>query len=249
LRALFASGLTQRFPVRYFVIASNRPQVFSLGGDLAVFAASVRRGEHEMLRAHANICVDIMRSLTMAFGLPIVTLSAVNGQCLGGGFEGALATDFLIAERNAKLGLPEKAFNTFPGMGAVSLLGRRVGAALASEIIFSGEIFSGERMHELGVVDVLAPDGEAHKTALNWMREGGENRWRLRLAMTDARRRCFPVTREELSKIVDVWVDCVLGLSDHDLRYMDRLAAAQKRFSTAGRGNSVERRLGRKAGP
>jgi DSF synthase len=234
LRKLFFSGA--RYPIRYFVIASKRPEVFSLGGDLAAFAASVRRGDREILRAHANICVDIVRSLTMAFDLPIVTLSAVHGQCLGGGFEGALATDFLIAERSAKLGLPEMAFNTFPGMGAVSLLSRRVGAAQADEIISGGGIYSGERMHELGVVDVVAPDGGAHKAARDWMLDGGEEGWRVRRVITEARRLCFPVSRDELSQIVDVWIDCVFALSDHDLRHMERLSTAQKRLFARKRG-------------
>ena len=95
----------------------------------------------------------------------------MNGQCLGGGFEGALVTDFLVVERDAKLGLPEIGFNTFPGMGAVSLLTRRAGQALAERIISSGSIYSGQEMFDLGVVDVLAPEGRAHETATAWMRE------------------------------------------------------------------------------
>ena len=154
LRGLRASECGARWPIRYFAIGSKRPGVFSLGGDLAAFAVAVRNGEHEMLRAHANICVDIMHSLDAAFDLPIVTLSAVNGQCLGGGFEGALVTDFLVVERDAKLGLPEIGFNTFPGMGAVSLLTRRAGQALAERIISSGSIYSGQELFDLGIVDV-----------------------------------------------------------------------------------------------
>ena len=186
-----------------------------------------------MLRAHANICVDIMHSLDVGFDLPIVTLSAVNGQCLGGGFEGALVTDFLVVERDAKLGLPEIGFNTFPGMGAVSLLTRRAGQALAERIISSGSIYSGQEMFDLGVVDVLTPEGRAHETATAWMREGGEDRWRKRRALAEARRRCFAMPREELHYIVDLWVECVKALADHDLRHMDRLVAAQRRLSRA----------------
>jgi DSF synthase len=233
LRRLCASKCGERWPIRYFAIGSKRPGVFSLGGDLAAFAAAVRNGEHEMLRAHANICVDIMHSLDVGFDLPIVTLSAVNGQCLGGGFEGALATDFLVVERDAKLGLPEIGFNTFPGMGAVSLLTRRAGQALAERIISGGSIYSGQEMFDLGIVDVLAPEGRAHETAAAWMREGGEDRWRKRRALAQARRRCFAMPREELHYIVDLWVECVKTLTDHDLRHMDRLVAAQRRLSRA----------------
>jgi DSF synthase len=228
---LYACGGAARHPIRYFAIGSKRPNVFSLGGDLAAFAAAVRKGEHATLRAHANICVDIMHGLENGFGLPIVTLSAVNGRCLGGGFEGALVTDFLIVERNAKLGLPEIAFNSFPGMGAVSLLTRRAGPALAEQIISSGSIYSGQEMFDLGVVDILAADGKVHETATAWMRDGGEARWLKRRALAEARRKCFPTPREEFHQIVDLWVECVKALTDQDLRHMDRLVAAQRRLS------------------
>ncbi|MGA8170233.1 MAG: crotonase/enoyl-CoA hydratase family protein [Methylocystis sp.] len=231
LRGLWKSADGDHWPIRYFAIGSKRPDVFSLGGDLAAFAEAVRNGEHEMLRAHANICVDIMHSLDAGFDLPIVTLSAVNGLCLGGGFEGALVTDFLIVERDAKLGLPEIGFNTFPGMGAVSLLTRRAEPALAERIISSGAIYSGQEMFDLGIVDILSPEGQARETATAWMREGGENRWRKRRALAEARRRCFGMPREELRYIVDLWVDCVKALGERDLRHMDRLVAAQKRLS------------------
>ncbi len=240
IRALFASGDTARWPIRYFVIASKRKDVFALGGDLADFARSVRSRDVRTLEAHARICVDIMHGLITGFGLPIVTLSVVHGQCLGGGFEGALVTDFLFAERSARLGLPEVAFNTFPGMGAVSLLTRRAGMALAEQMISSGAVYAGEELYDLGVVDALAPDGQGRETATAWMLEGGEARWLKRRLLAEARRRHFPVTQQELDRIVRVWVDCVAALPDRDLRHMDRLVAAQKRLSRAIHSASAE---------
>ena len=129
LRLLFESDCYERYPIRYFVMASKKTAVFSLGGDLATFSsAAIRKRARDDLRRYAYACIDVMYGLTTGFDLPIVTLSAVRGQCLGGGFEGALATDFLIAEEGSKLGVPEIGFNTFPGMGAVSFLNRRVGS-------------------------------------------------------------------------------------------------------------------------
>jgi DSF synthase len=65
------------------------------------------------------------------------------------------------------------------------------------------------------------------------MREGGEDRWRKRRALGEARRRCFAMPREELHYVVDLWVECVKALTDHDLRHMDRLVTAQRRLSRA----------------
>ena len=51
-----------------------------------------------------------------AFHTPLITIALVQGDALGGGFECALSFDVLIAERSAKMGLPEVLFNLFPGM-------------------------------------------------------------------------------------------------------------------------------------
>lgn len=230
LRLLFEAGLTKDFPVRYFVMGSNKKSVYSLGGDLVTFASSVRNRQIEKLVSYAHACVDLIYSLTQGLGLPIVSLAVVNGQCLGGGFEAALASDFIIAEETAKLGVPESTFNAFPGMGAVTLLTRRLGTALSERIIGTGAIYTAREMLEFGGVDLVSPAGALRESADAWMREGGEERWRRRRALADARRRCFPVTRDELMRITDLWAECSAALSDHDLRHMERLAAAQKRL-------------------
>lgn len=230
LLRLAESDKDGRWPFRYFVIASRRPGVFGLGGDLAAFAAAVRERRAGALCEHAEICVDIMHGLLTGFGLPIVTLSAVHGQCLGGAFEGALATDFLIAEEDARLGLPEIAFNTFPGMGAVSLLGRRLAGGLAERIVAEGEIYSGRDMYDLGVVHALAPPGQIFAATRQWMGIEDETLWRRRRALAEARRIHRGVSRDEFSRVVNEWVECVLGLNERDLRHLDRLVAAQKRL-------------------
>jgi DSF synthase len=231
VKALAQSPYADRWPIRYFVMNSNKPGVFSLGGDLATFSASVRKRDRHSLLTYAHVCIDVMYGLTSALGLPLVTVSTVRGQCFGGGFEGAMATDFLIAEESAKLGVPEVAFNTFPGMGAVTFLKRRVGVALAEQIIATGAAHSAKEMHDFGVVDVLAPDGRLRETALEWMCEGGEERWMRRRALADLRRDCFPITREELLRVVELWVDCSFSIGESDLRHMERLVAAQGRLS------------------
>ena len=58
----------------------------------------------------------------------------------------ALSCDMLIAERQAKLGLPEVVFNLFPGMGAYTYLSRRIGSMKAEELIMSGRLYTAEEM-------------------------------------------------------------------------------------------------------
>lgn len=233
LQAMFAIGLTARTPIRYLVIASNKPGVFNLGGDLSVFSAAIRAHNIDLLRRYAHTCVDLIDSLVRGLDLPIVTVSAVHGQCLGGAFEAALATDFIIAEENARFAMPEIAFNTFPGMGAVSLLTRKLGAALARKIISEGRVYSGREMYDLEAVDFLAPQDDIRSATLAWILKGGKIAWARRRTLAEARRRTSPVTREELMRITDLWAECSTRISDADLRHMERLVRAQSRLLNA----------------
>ena len=231
VRTLFASDQIKIYPIRYFLMASNKSSVFNLGGDLAMFAQSIRDGNRDKLRLYARACVDLVHSLSMAFDMPMVTLSVIAGQALGGGFEGALAEDFIVADEAARIGVPEVSFNTFPGMGAMTLLSRRVGSAQAENLIASGKVYTGQQMFEAGVIDIVAPAGGAHETARTWMRQGGKAAFERRLAMATARRRFFPVAADELQAITDLWVECSCNVTPHDIRHMERLASAQKRLN------------------
>ncbi|STD20804.1 enoyl-CoA hydratase [Enterobacter asburiae] len=86
----------------------------------------------------------------------------VEGSALGGGFEAALAHHFVLAQRDARLGFPEIAFNLFPGMGGYSLVARRAGMKLAEELIYKGESHTAEWYEQHGLVDVLFEPGQSY---------------------------------------------------------------------------------------
>lgn len=230
LRALWRSARMRDFPFRYLVMAAKRPGVFSLGGDLASFATAIRARDAATLLTYAHACVDLVYSYSQSLDLPIVTLCAVHGQCLGGAMEAALAFDFIIAEEDAVFGLPEVAFNTFPGMGAVTLLTRRIGPALTERMISSGETFSGRAMFDASVIDRLAPPGGARAAAVDWMREDGDAKWRRRRTLAEARRRSYPITHDELRRITELWAETSTRIEERDLRHMERLVRAQQRL-------------------
>ncbi|MEZ4272963.1 MAG: enoyl-CoA hydratase-related protein [Myxococcota bacterium] len=86
-------------------------------------------------------------------------LAAVNGFALGGGCELALACDVIYASSQAKFGQPEVKLGLIPGFGGAVRLPRKVGLAAASEWIYTGEIYSAEQAHAIGLVhQVLEPD-------------------------------------------------------------------------------------------
>src|SRR3990172_3471215 len=146
-------------PVRFLVLASKTPGIYSLGGDLHLFKRCIETRDRDTLREYAAACIEALHLMANNLFLPLATISLAQGDALGGGFEAALSCSVIIAERRARFGFPEVLFNLFPGMGAYSFLARRIGAVKAERIILSGSVFTAEQLHEMGVVDILVDDG------------------------------------------------------------------------------------------
>jgi DSF synthase len=164
--------------------------------------------------------------------VPLITVSLVRGDALGGGFEAAISSNLVIAERSVKFGLPEMLFNLFPGMGAYSLIARRIGAAQAERMILSTRIYSAEELCDLGLVDVLADDGKGEEAVYEYVEQFGR-RHSAHCAVYNVRRRVNALTHEELLDVARIWVDAALELDEPALRRMERLAAAQDRRVSA----------------
>lgn len=213
---------------RCLVWASELDGIFNLGGDLDLFVELIQSGDEQGLRRYAYRCVDTVYNNLRNVGLPLMNIALVQGDALGGGFEAALSSDIIIAERQSKFGLPEVLFNLFPGMGAYSLLCRRLDGARARQMILSGRLYSAEEMYDLGVVDALAEPGEGKAAARRYI-EQNQRRYHMLLALGEVRRRCQPIDYQELIDVTDLWVDTALNLQDMDLRRMKRLVEAQKR--------------------
>ena len=214
--------------LRYFVCGSKTPGVYNLGGDLRHFAESIRKRDLGAMRKYAETCVRMQYANYNAFGAPIVTFALVQGDALGGGFEHALAFDVLVAERSARLGLPEIIFNLFPGMGAYSFLSRRVGRKMAESFILEGKIYSAEELHAMGIVDLLVEDGEGEAAIVDYCTRN-KQRFAAERAVYLARRATDPVELDELLRITNIWAETAMTLSEADVRKMERLADAQER--------------------
>jgi cyclohexa-1,5-dienecarbonyl-CoA hydratase len=99
--------------------------------------------------------------------LPIVTAALVRGRCLGGGFEIALACDFIFAEESAVFGLPEVALGVFPP-AASALLPPRVGTARATSAIIVGKQVPALEWHRAGLVEAVVADGALEASVDLW---------------------------------------------------------------------------------
>jgi cyclohexa-1,5-dienecarbonyl-CoA hydratase len=98
---------------------------------------------------------------------PAVTAAVVRGRCLGGGFELALACDFVFAERTAVFGLPEIALGVFPPAASV-LLPARVGLARATSAILTGAARPAGDWLRFGLVEQLSEPGEIGADVDRW---------------------------------------------------------------------------------
>lgn len=214
--------------LRYFVCGSKTPGIYNLGGDLRHFAECIRTRDLAAMRKYAETCVRMQYANSNGFGAPIITMALVQGDALGGGFEHALAFDILVAERSARLGLPEIIFNLFPGMGAYSFLVRRVGRKIAESFILEGKIHTAEELFDLGIVDILVEDGEGESAIVDYCQRN-QQRFAAERAVYLARRVTTPVELEELLRITNIWAETAMTLTDADVRKMERLADAQER--------------------
>jgi len=214
------------YPIEYVILASDSPGVFNLGGDLDLFQKLI--GEHNRagLLLYGRACIDVLYRNYIGHELPVTTISLVQGECLGGGFEAALSGDVVIAEKSARFGFPEILFNLFPGMGAYSFLERRVGQRLTEELLTSGKIYSAVDMRELGVIDAVAEDGEGEAEVAALIKRRVRSRNGL-AALAQVRRRIHRLDYAELMDVVEIWVDSALRLNPRDIKLMQRLVSRQ----------------------
>jgi DSF synthase len=214
-------------PVNYCVIASRHPKVFNLGGDLVLFMQLIREKNKEALMHYARLCIEAIYTRLTGFNAKAITLSVIQGDALGGGFEFALSSNIIIAEQGTRFGFPEILFNMFPGMGAYSLLSRKVGMRIAEDLITSGNTYKAEDLHKLGIIDIIAPVGEGKKVANDLMRKQEKHVNSLK-NIYRCRQLVNPVSNTELQNVISAWVDAAMLISEKDLTTMRRLANSQR---------------------
>lgn len=107
--------------------------------------------------------------------LSIPVIAAVNGHAIGGGFGLALLCDMRVVNKDARLGANFARLGIHCGMAVSYILPRLVGLARASELLFTGRIFTGETAHEIGISNYTVPEDKVLETALKLAREIAES--------------------------------------------------------------------------
>jgi DSF synthase len=228
-RGILARFAEQPDELRYLLLGSRTPGVFNLGGDLDLFAAKIRERDRAALVAYGKSCVRILHRNMNGLGLPMITIGLAQGDALGGGFESLLSFNVIIAEKTAKFGFPENLFGLFPGMGAYSLLARRVGTAFAEDMILSGRTYTADEMKTAGLVHIVAEPGQGVAAARDYIARSKRRHTGSR-AVFEAGRAVSPISLAELDRVVEIWADACLSLRERDLKVMQRLVSAQDKL-------------------
>lgn len=153
MRAAIAAAVTeldQDAAIRAIVIAGGA-EVFAAGADLNLL---VDKGTQDV----ADIDLGQYWAPVAKCSKPLI--AAVSGFALGAGCELVMMCDFIVADSTARLGQPELNVGIMPGAGGTQRLIRAVGKPVASMMLLTGEMLTGERAYQLGLVADLAEDGK-----------------------------------------------------------------------------------------
>ena len=146
--------------VKTVILTGAGEKIFVAGADISLFPKMGQKEGEEFSQELQGVFDKIE-------GLEKVVICAVNGMALGGGCELAMACDIRIASESAKFGQPEVNLGVIPGAGGTQRLPRLVSKGKAKELIFTGDMITASEAKEIGLVDRIAPKGEAVSEAKN----------------------------------------------------------------------------------
>ncbi len=140
------------------VIVYGGEKVFAAGADIKEMEGM----SYTDMADHSVTLQYFTRALAR---IPKPTVAAITGYALGGGCEVALACDFRVAAKNAKLGQPEILLGIIPGAGGTQRLARLVGPARAKDLVFSGRFVSADEALAIGLVDEVVEAEDVYAAA------------------------------------------------------------------------------------
>ena len=140
----------KRLPLRALLLRAEG-KIFCAGADVSAFKGKTGSDARASFTSHLRMIADIEE-------LPFPTLAAVQGMCVGGGLELALACDLIWASASARLGQLEATIGTTTLLGGVQRLAERAGPSRAREIIYSAEPYDAATLERWNIVNRVVPD-------------------------------------------------------------------------------------------
>jgi enoyl-CoA hydratase/carnithine racemase len=149
---------------RVLVIGSEISGVFASGGDVELISRTDATGFVSYMHA-------LREALDRLAGLETPTIAALDGHAFGGGLELALACTLRVAGSGIGVGLPQIKLGTIPAAGGTQRLPRLIGHGKALDLLVTGRTVEAEEAYAIGLVDRLAPEGEALTVAVELARD------------------------------------------------------------------------------
>lgn len=244
------SDLMQRKDIKGLLVTSGKSDIFIAGADLSLI-----KGLDTLEKALAG-CSEGQQAIHRFSKLPFETVAAINGACLGGGFELALACKKRVASdgKAVKIGLPEVNLGILPGFGGSVRLPRLIPLVSALPLILAGSQLDGVRAYKTGVLDAYLPAQDFNKRALVWAKaNAGKPGHRVRSFMTSMmewpglRQYVFSKARQDVMKKTNGKYPSPLKILDllseiHGMNIEDALKREAKAFSLLAV-TSVSKRL------
>lgn len=154
-----ARELAEDTSLKVIVLNGSGP-LFVAGADIKVIAGITSAKEGEAMARQGQTIFDQFEQMNK------VVIAAINGYCLGGGMELAMACHVRIAGDRTRFGQPEINLGIMPGFGGTQRLPRLVGEAKAIELILTGDMVNAEEAKRIGLVNRVVPEGEVLKQAM-----------------------------------------------------------------------------------
>ena len=158
--------------VKGLIFHSTKPGSFIAGADIGMFESLTTAAEVTALGKGAQKGFDDLEKL------PFPTLAAINGACLGGGLELAMACDYRVATENkaVKLGLPEVQLGLLPGAGGTQRLPRLVGIQTALDMMLTGKQLNAQRARKAGLIDKVVDEEHLLSEAVQFLQKNRKKR-------------------------------------------------------------------------
>ena len=162
-----------------------------------------------------RVLPDMHRLILDLLAAPAATAAVVRGRCLGGGFELALACDFIFAADDAHFGLPEVMLGVFPP-AAAALLPARIGAARATSAIVTGANLSAGEWHDAGLIEFVSATESLAGDVDAWFGRSlaPKSASAIRYAAAAARTTLRAQVQESLPRLEQLYLDDLMRTAD-----------------------------------
>src|SRR6476660_7844805 len=187
------------------ILYSTQKSGFCAGADLReLYHRSQGMAKKDAIAGIREFLERIHRVMNAIDAAPLTTIAAVHGVTFGGGFELALVSDLIIADKMARFCFPELRLGLVPGFGGIPRLKRDLGNGVVRDLLLTGRSFNATKAQQAGMVSQVVAEGEALRAARGTAEQLGKFDRRTASA---AKKFIKPIPYEDLKREIDIFCE------------------------------------------